>query len=94
MLQYVELVDDQSGERVRVGLLGDFAATIVDRAGKEFVAAMLQELGSVALVMTKAQFAKKADAAFDRIEVHMKTRTSSIVDALVQQVRDRQRIAP
>ena len=92
MLQRVELVNDETGERIDVGLVGDFAAAIVDQAGREFVKSMVSEMGSVTTVFTRSQFAYKADAAFDRIEAQMKDRSNAMIRALIQKARDSRQI--
>jgi hypothetical protein len=84
----IQILNDETGEVIPVGKVGEFCASIVDAAGKVFVKAMVQEMGSVALVMTKKGFATKADQAFDRIEADMRKKTSGLVDSIVQGARD------
>lgn len=84
----IMIYDDKKGTYTDVGKLGEFTATLVDEVGKDFVDAMCEGMGNIALVMTKKQFKTKADAVFDKIELQMKAKGVSALDRIIQRIRD------
>lgn len=94
------LTEDERREIIRIDKLETFVNQVVDSVvaelGTDFVKTFTNEVGSVSLVLSKAGFKKKVEAAYDRIDDGLKDRIKrkmiARVDALVQERRDAQMV--